>query len=70
MDNQEKIHFPDTDKPGSPWQIYNDLIAQIPEDVRVKDYCTGYRWTYVEADCGMGIAYAASGGRKGTIART
>ncbi len=66
MDIQEKIHFPGTDKPGSPWQIYNDLIPQIPEDICVKDYCTGYRWAYVEADCGMGIAYAASGGRKGT----
>lgn len=58
------IHFPDTYGPNTPWKFYNHLIAQIPEGPVVLDYCLGTHWTYVEADCGMGISYTCKGGSK------
>lgn len=61
------IVFPGTDDPASPWRLYNHLIAGIPEDIFVRDYCLGLNWSYVEADCGCGVAYTA---RKAESART
>ena len=52
------------------WHLYDDLVAGIPEDVLVKRACLGVNWTYVEAECGMGVAMTCSGGarakRRGT----
>lgn len=56
------ISFPGTYEPGSNWKLYNHLINQIPEDIFVKDYCIGIHWTYVEAECGTGVAWTAHGG--------
>lgn len=46
------------------WKLYDALIDAIPDDVSVRDYCLGVNWSYVDADCGMGIAYTARGGAK------
>lgn len=45
-----------TEAPGTAWDLYNQMIAGIPEGVFVRDYCLGLNWSYVEADCGMGVA--------------
>lgn len=50
----------------SPWDLYDRLIDGIPEGIAVRDVCLGTNWSYVEADCGMGVAYTAHGGAKRT----
>ena len=60
------IAFPGTDDPASPWRLYNHLIAGVPEDIFVRDYCLGLNWSYVEADCGCGVAFTARNGGKRT----
>lgn len=55
-----------TPKASTPWDLYDRLIAGIPEDVAVRDYCLGTKWSYVEADCGMGVAWSAKNGAKRT----
>lgn len=52
----------------SPWALYDRLIAGVPEDVAVRDYCLGTHWSYVEADSGMGVSFTTSGGAKRTCA--
>lgn len=47
-----------------PWSLYDKLINEIPSDILVKDYCLGNHWTYVDAECGMGVSYTCSGGAK------
>ena len=32
----------------------------------MRDYCSGLNWSYVEADCGMGVAFIVRGGGKRT----
>lgn len=51
----------------SPWKLYDELIASIPEDITVHDYCLGTHWSYIEADCGMGVAFTCKGGGHRTI---
>ena len=64
------IAFPGTNEPNTPWKLYNHLIAGIPEDVTVRDYCLGTHWSYVEADSGMGVSFTTTGGaRRGDLAR-
>ncbi|QKF07219.1 DUF364 domain-containing protein [Berryella wangjianweii] len=47
---------------GRPWKLYNHLIRQIPEHLTVRDYALGVRWSYVQADCGTGVAWTMRGG--------
>ena len=61
------IAFPGTDDPASPRRLYNHLIEGIPEDIAVRDYCLGLNWSYVEADCGCGVAFTARNGAKRTF---
>ena len=49
---------------GGAWRLYDALIEGIPEGPCVKDYCLGTNWSYVEAECGMGVAYTTTGGAK------
>lgn len=35
------IAFPGTEAPGTAWDLYNQMIAGIPEGVLVRDYCLG-----------------------------
>lgn len=44
------------------WELYDRLIAGVSADARVRDCCLGLCWSYVEADCGMGVAYTCRGG--------
>lgn len=60
------IAFPGTEAPGTACDLYNQMIAGIPEGVFVRDYCSGLNWSYVEADCGMGVAFTVRGGGKRT----
>ncbi len=64
FDAASPIAYPGTYAPGTAWDLYNQLIAGIPEDVEVRDYCLGLNWLYVEADCGMGVAFTTRGGGK------
>ena len=42
---------------SSPWEIYDDLIAEIPEDLTVKYYQGGFNWSRViSSEDNMGIA--------------
>jgi uncharacterized protein (DUF4213/DUF364 family) len=50
----------------SPWEFYDRLIRGIPEEIRVKDVCVGPSRSYVEADSGLGVAYATTGGGRQT----
>lgn len=58
------ISFPGTEDHDTPWKFYNHLIGGIPEDIVVRDYCLGTHWSYVEADCGMGVSFTCKGGAK------
>lgn len=63
---ETEICFPNTCDHATPWKFYNHLIGCIPEDVIVTDYCLGTRWSYVEADCGMGVSFTCKGGARRT----
>lgn len=41
------------------WEMYNRLIDEIPEHVKVKRYVSGNFWTVVESDLGVGVAGTA-----------
>lgn len=47
-----------------PWKFYNHLVGKIPDDIFVTDYCLGTRWSYVEAESGMGVSLTCKGGAK------
>ncbi|MEG0504743.1 MAG: DUF364 domain-containing protein [Raoultibacter sp.] len=64
--NTSTIAFPGTFDHATPWKFYNHLIAHIPEDIKVIDYCLGTHWSYVEATCGMGISFTCKGGARRT----
>lgn len=57
-----EISFPGTFDHNTPWKFYNHLIGQVPEGIKVLDYCIGAHWSYVEAECGMGVSYTVKGG--------
>ena len=52
----EEVH------PMSKWALYDELIAGIPDDVRVRDYGLGINWSWLDAECGCGISYTTRGG--------
>ena len=54
---------------ASPWEFYDMLIEGVPEDVLVTDYCLGTHWSYLEAECGMGVSFTTRGGAKRTDKR-
>lgn len=58
------ISLPGTFGKNTPWKLYNHLIGQIPDDIVVRDFCLGTHWSYVEADCGMGVSFTARGGAR------
>lgn len=62
--HNDVISFPNTHDPASPWALYNRLIAGIPDDIIVRDYCLGTHWSYVETSCGMGVSFTCKGGAK------
>lgn len=48
----------------NPWVLYDEMIEGIPQDVQVKDYALGIHWSYVEAECGMGVAFTTRQGAR------
>lgn len=48
----------------NPWMLYDEMIAGIPQDIVVTDYCLGVHWSCVAATCGAGVAYTVRGGSK------
>lgn len=52
----------------NPWGLYDRLIEGVPADVQVRRVCLGASWTYVEAECGMGVAMTCTGGGHPTTA--
>ena len=47
------------------WEIYDDLIDSIPEDLTVLECMLGVSWTLVRSERGLGIAKTIKGGKKG-----
>ena len=39
----------------SAWSLYDELIDAMPSGITVHDDCLGAHWTYIVADCGMGL---------------
>ena len=50
---------------GGAWSLYDELIAGVPEGIRVIDYCLGSNWSCVHAECGAGVSYTLRGGAEG-----
>lgn len=48
------------------WQIYDDLINEIPEDLTVLECMLGASWTLVRSERGLGIVKTIKGGKQGT----
>lgn len=44
------------------WHLYDELVDGVPDDILVRRACLGSAWTYVEAECGMGVAMTCRGG--------
>lgn len=53
-----------TNQSGGAWSLYDDLLADIPDDVLVCDYVLGVNWSFLEAECGAGVSYTLGGGAK------
>ncbi|WP_350454858.1 Rossmann-like domain-containing protein [Slackia heliotrinireducens] len=49
------------------WELYDALIDGIPEGIAVKDFCKGVSWSYVEAECGLGIAKTVQDGARAQL---
>lgn len=47
------------------WQIYDDLIDEIPEELTVLECMLGASWTLVKTEEGLGVAKTIRGGKKG-----
>ncbi|EPD78833.1 Rossmann-like domain-containing protein [Atopobium sp. oral taxon 199] len=46
------------------WELYDRLIDEMPKDALVRSACMGAHWSYVEADCGTGVASTCRGGTR------
>ncbi|RNL19481.1 hypothetical protein DMP07_07235 [Slackia faecicanis] len=49
-----------------PWELYDRLIDGVPEGIAVRDYSLGLHWTYLDAECGCGVAWTMKGGKIGS----
>lgn len=47
-----------------PWALYRAMVDGVPEGIAVTDICVNVHWTYVEAECGMGISRTVRGGAR------
>jgi len=47
------------------WDIYDQLIDAIPEDLTVTEYMIGLHWTIVCSEKGIGLAKTLKGGKTG-----
>lgn len=46
------------------WEIYDELISEIPEDLTVLECLVGLHWTLVRTERGIGAAMTVKGGRQ------
>lgn len=47
------------------WEIYDQLIDAIPEDLTVKEYMIGMHWILVRSERGLGLAKTVRNGQPG-----
>lgn len=47
------------------WELYDDLINSIPENLTVLEGMIGVSWTLVRSERGLGMAKTIKGGKKG-----
>lgn len=47
------------------WEMYDDLIDAIPENLTVLECLLGVSWTLVRSERGLGMAKTVKGGKKG-----
>ena len=45
------------------WNVYQRLVAGIPQGIAVRDVCIGGHWILVEAESGCGVSMRVSGGQ-------
>jgi uncharacterized protein (DUF4213/DUF364 family) len=48
------------------WEMYDQLIDSIPEELTVKEYMLGLHWILVRSERGLGVAKSMKGGQPGT----
>lgn len=48
------------------WQIYDDLVNEIPNDLTVLECMVGASWTLVRSERGLGIVKTIRGGKQGS----
>lgn len=46
------------------WELYDDLISDIPDDLTVLECLVGVFWTLVRSERGIGIAMTIKGGKQ------
>lgn len=51
------------------WQVYDDLIEAIPDNLSVLECMLGVSWTLVRSERGLGIAKTIKGGKQGAKIR-
>ncbi len=47
------------------WDIYDELLGSMPEDLTVLDCMVGLHWTLVRSELGLGAAMTVKGGQGG-----
>ena len=52
--------FEQLEKLPSQWNLYKELVAGVPESIKVRDVCVGAHWILVEAECGWGVSMRVS----------
>lgn len=55
-------HTPASSAKRNPWALYDALIDGIPDNIAVTDFALGVYWSYVQAECGCGVAMTMRGG--------
>lgn len=55
--------FEELEQLPAEWDLYKELVAGIPQGIKVTDVCIGGHWILVEAQSGCGMAMRVSGGR-------
>ena len=51
------------------WSLYDQMIAQVPDDVLVRHVAMGAHHCFVEAECGTGVAALHRGGARQRMER-
>ena len=51
------------------WSLYDRMIAQVPDDVLVRQVVMGAHHCLVEAECGTGVAALHRGGARLSMGR-